>query len=127
MEDVTMNVRGVMRAFPTLMRIGFAEAVAYRAEMFVWILATTMPLVTLAFHMESSLKVMDAWIAATFVFSGYLIPIEIFPGVLRTIADWLPFRYQIGFPVEVAIGAHDRTQALVMLGKQWAFVAGAFV
>lgn len=247
-------MKKVMRAFPTLMRIGFAEAVAYRAELFVWILATTMPLVmlafwtavaheapvgnygearftayflvtfivrqltgswvsweinfeikqgtmamrllrpidpawsyatenvaavplrvvaalpvavimlatvgrsqlthdpaiygafalavlggwaitfltsfaigALAFHMESSLKVMDAWIAATFVFSGYLIPIEIFPSFLRTIADALPFRYQLGFPVELLIGAHDRRSALIMLAKQWAFVVLAFV
>jgi ABC-2 type transport system permease protein len=36
------------RAYPTLLRVGFAEAVAYRAEMLVWMLATTMPLVSLA-------------------------------------------------------------------------------
>jgi ABC-2 type transport system permease protein len=28
-----------------MLRVGFAEAVAYRAEMFVWVLATTMPLI----------------------------------------------------------------------------------
>ena len=37
-----------MRALPTLFRVGFAEAVAYRAEMLVWVLATTMPLIMLA-------------------------------------------------------------------------------
>jgi ABC-2 type transport system permease protein len=36
------------RAYPTLLRIGLAEAVAYRAEFIVWMLATTMPLVMLA-------------------------------------------------------------------------------
>lgn len=36
------------RAYPTLLRVGFAEAVAYRAEMLVWMLTTTMPLVSLA-------------------------------------------------------------------------------
>jgi ABC-2 type transport system permease protein len=36
------------RAYPTLLRIGLAEAVAYRAEFLVWMLATTMPLVMLA-------------------------------------------------------------------------------
>jgi ABC-2 type transport system permease protein len=36
------------RAYPSLLRIGLAEAVAYRAEFFVWLLATTMPLVMLA-------------------------------------------------------------------------------
>jgi ABC-2 type transport system permease protein len=36
------------RAYPTLLRVGFAGAVAYRAEMLVWMLTTTMPLVSLA-------------------------------------------------------------------------------
>jgi ABC-2 type transport system permease protein len=37
-----------VNAFPTLMRIGVAEVVAYRAEFLVWILTTNMPLVMLA-------------------------------------------------------------------------------
>jgi ABC-2 type transport system permease protein len=37
-----------VRAYPTLLKIGFAEAVAYRAEMVVWMLTTSMPLVSLA-------------------------------------------------------------------------------
>jgi len=36
------------KAFPTLLRIGVAEVVAYRAEFLVWILTTNMPLVMLA-------------------------------------------------------------------------------
>ncbi len=43
-----MSVRSTVRALPTLFRVGFAEMVAYRAEMLVWVLATTMPLVMLA-------------------------------------------------------------------------------
>jgi ABC-2 type transport system permease protein len=37
-----------LRALPTLLRIGVAETVAYRAEFLVWILTMTMPLVMLA-------------------------------------------------------------------------------
>lgn len=37
-----------LRAIPTLLRIGVAETVAYRAEFLVWILTTTLPLVMLA-------------------------------------------------------------------------------
>ncbi len=36
------------RALPTLLRIGAAETVAYRAEFLVWMLTSTMPLVNLA-------------------------------------------------------------------------------
>ena len=41
-------MRRVVYAAPTLMRIAFAEMVAYRAEMIIWILSATLPLVMLA-------------------------------------------------------------------------------
>lgn len=37
-----------LRAFPTLLRVGLAGGIAYRAELIVWMLTTTMPLVSLA-------------------------------------------------------------------------------
>jgi viologen exporter family transport system permease protein len=37
----------MLRALPTLLRVGVAETVAYRAEFLVWILTTTLPLVML--------------------------------------------------------------------------------
>jgi ABC-2 type transport system permease protein len=241
-----MSVRSSIRAMPTMLRIGFAEALAYRAEMIVWILSTTMPLVMLALwsavahdqpigrfgakrftayflsmfivrqltgswmswyinlevrsgslalrmlrpvhpllsyamaslaelpvrsllaiplaavllgvfargeitsdpamwtiwvlavaggwaitlmvnfaigclalFIESSAKVMDAWVALFFVFSGYMVPVELFPPWLRGVIDWLPFRYQLGLPVEIMTGMHDRASALGLLGRQW--------
>jgi len=244
-----VSVRNTIRAGPTLFRIGFSEAIAYRAELLVWVLSTTMPLIMLALwsavaqdgpvgrfgqpqfvayflatfvvrqltgawvswemnfevrqgtlamrllrpihplwsyavenlaalpmrllvagpvavialfivgrsqlskdpviwliwcvamlgawlvtflanlivgclalYMESSLKLMDLWLALFFVFSGYLVPVELFPPWLRTIAQWMPFRYQIGFPVELIIGSLDRLAALALLARQWGFV-----
>jgi ABC-2 type transport system permease protein len=245
-----MSLRNTARAFPTLLRVGFVDAVAYRAEMFVWVLATTMPLVMLAlwstvareapigrygeseftayflatfivrqltgswvfyemnfavrngtlamrllrpvhplwayaaealaamplrllvslpvavvalavvgskglthdpalwamwaasvtgswlitllvnlmigcasFFIESSLKLMDAWLVFFFVLSGYIIPIDLFPRPLRGAVEWLPFRFQIGVPVEIMTGALDRAGALALLGGQWLWVA----
>ena len=43
-----MSIRRAIRAYPTLLRIGLSEVVAYRAEFLVWILTTNMPLVMLA-------------------------------------------------------------------------------
>lgn len=43
-----MSARTTLRALPTLLRIGIAETIAYRAEFLVWMLTTTMPLVMLA-------------------------------------------------------------------------------
>jgi ABC-2 type transport system permease protein len=247
-----VSLRNTARAFPTLLRVGFADAVAYRAEMLVWVLATTMPLVMLAlwstvareapighygeaqfvayflatfvvrqitgswvfyemnfdvrsgalamrllrpvhplwayaaenlaampmrfavslpvaivalivvgshgltrdpilwgfwaasivgawlitllvnlavgcaaFFIESSLKLMDAWLVSYFVFSGYMIPIDLFPPTLRATVRWMPFRFQLGFPVEIMTGAHTRAEAFALLGAQWLWVAVA--
>ena len=77
---------------------------------------------SLAFFMESSVKIMEVWLTLFFVFSGYLIPVELFPASIRILGDWLPFRYQIGLPVELLTSAHDRSAALSLLGRQWAWV-----
>jgi viologen exporter family transport system permease protein len=42
-----MSAGRALRALPTLLRIGVAETIAYRAEFLVWILTTTLPLVML--------------------------------------------------------------------------------
>jgi len=78
---------------------------------------------SLAFFMESSVKVMDIWLALYFVLSGYLVPIELFPPAVRAVAGWLPFRHQIGLPVELITSSHDRATALALLGQQWIWVA----
>lgn len=36
-----------LRILPTMIRVGLAEAMAYRAELLIWILSTTMPLIML--------------------------------------------------------------------------------
>jgi len=43
-----VTIRRAIRAYPTLLRVGLSEVVAYRAEFLVWILTTNMPLVMLA-------------------------------------------------------------------------------
>jgi ABC-2 type transport system permease protein len=42
------STRAAMKAMPTLLRVGVAETVAYRAEFVVWMMTTTLPLVMLA-------------------------------------------------------------------------------
>ena len=76
----------------------------------------------LALFVESSTKMMDVWLALYFVFSGYLFPVALFPPAVRRAIDWLPFRYQLGLPVEIMTGRHDFATALAMLGHQWLMV-----
>ncbi len=242
-------MRRAIRAFPTLLRVGFAEAVAYRAEMFVWLLTTTMPLVmlalwtavaregsfggfneedfvayylaalvvrnvtscwvawqmnqeirtgtlslrllrpihpflsyaaehiaaiplraavaipaavimliathgsrvthdpvtivvflfslagawlitffsmvlmgSLAMIIDRSVTIWEVWFGLFAVLSGYLVPIQIMPAWIGKVAAWLPFRYQLGFSVEVMIGMTTRTEALEGLALQYGMV-----
>ncbi len=77
---------------------------------------------SLAFYLESSIKAMDVWLALFFVFSGYLVPVELFPPGARAFVQVLPFRYQVGFPVEVITSAHQLPAALRLLAGQWTWV-----
>jgi viologen exporter family transport system permease protein len=73
---------------------------------------------------ESSLALVDLWLGLFFVFSGYLMPLAFFPGWLRALSWWLPFRYTLAFPVETMLGSDSIGQALRSLGVQWAYIAG---
>ncbi|HSP81820.1 MAG TPA: ABC-2 family transporter protein [Myxococcaceae bacterium] len=245
-----MSLRGTLRALPTMMRVGLSEGIAYRAEMLIWVLSTTMPFImmalwtavareapvkgydsprlvgyflavfvvrqmtgawaawqmnyevkqgtlamrllrpisplwsyatenlgvvpvrlvvvvpvvllavylvgpelavprtgwgwvfflvsllggwlisflanvaigTMSLYMESSTKLMDVWLALFFVASGYLYPVDSMPKGVQVLVNWLPFRYQLGLPVELMTNAHELGAALGLLGRQWLWV-----
>jgi ABC-2 type transport system permease protein len=96
---------------------------------FAWLLSllVSMTIGALAFFIDSSAKVMDAWLAGLFVFSGYLIPLDLFRPRLRALADILPFRYQFGIPVELMIGIHGRAEASALVFRQLLYVTGGAV
>ncbi len=78
---------------------------------------------SLAFFMESSTGVFELWLITFMLLSGYVVPLELFPSWAREIAQVLPFRYTLGFPVEVMTGMLDVPAALSQLAKQWAQAA----
>jgi ABC-2 type transport system permease protein len=79
---------------------------------------------TLSLWWESSVALYDLWLALYTVFSGYVVPLELFPRQLGAIVSWLPFRQQLAFPVENLVGLIGRTQALHNLALQWSYVLG---
>jgi ABC-2 type transport system permease protein len=42
--------------------------------------------------------------ALVFLLAGQVAPVALLPGALQTAAVWLPFRYMVGFPVEILTG-----------------------
>lgn len=78
---------------------------------------------SLAFYLESALGVFDAYFGLFMVFSGYLIPLSLFPNWLTNLNNWLPFRYTIGFPVELASGMLNPDRIGPELAIQWSWAA----
>src|SRR3954463_9843428 len=74
------------------MRIGISEAVAYRAEMFVWVLATTMPFIMLVLWsaVSSSAPVVSnsgrGYTAGTF--TAYFLAVFIVRQLVSSWASW---------------------------------------
>lgn len=87
-----------LRAIPTLLKVGFAEAAAYRTEMIVWVLSTTMPLVMMLLwtSIADVAPVMGqagaSWSSSTFV--GYFLCVFI---VRQLVAAWAA--WEINFEV----------------------------
>src|SRR5262249_53620035 len=76
---------------------------------------------TLGMFVESSLAFFDVWLGLFSVLSGYLVPLELFPGWVHRLTHWLPFRYILGFPVEILTRGLSRAQAAAELAIQWGF------
>lgn len=81
---------------------------------------------SLAMFIESALGVFEIWLGLHFILSGYLVPLELMPTWVAGIAHHLPFRYSLGFSVEVLVGLIDTPRALRELGIQWCYVAALF-
>lgn len=82
----------------------------------------------LSFFLESSLKLMEVWLALFFVSAGYLFPLDVVKvGWVRTLIDALPFRYIIALPAELMTGRLSVDDAWRAILVQYAWGLGALV
>ena len=77
---------------------------------------------TLSLFWESSIALFDLWLGFYTVFSGYMMPLELFPPSMRAVISRLPFRAMLAFPVENMLGLIGRREALSDLALQWSWV-----
>jgi ABC-2 type transport system permease protein len=75
------------------------------------------------FYVESSLSLWQLFFGFFYLLSGYLVPVSLLPGWLRTLAQVLPFRYMLSLPIEVLLGNFDRAAALWQVGVQLSWTA----
>ena len=81
----------------------------------------------LAFWLDQSLGLFNVWFGLWALFSGYLVPVQLFPAGFAEVAHWLPFRALLGIPVEIGAGLLRGRAALEAVGLQgaWLLVAAA--
>ena len=77
---------------------------------------------TLALWIDKSVALFDVYLGVFGVLSGYLSPLSLLPDWADAAASYTPFRYMLAFPVELAIGQLDASEALEQLAAQWIFV-----
>lgn len=102
-----------------------------------WAVAAFVPALVLAFALrfalEWTLAMAAFWttrISAVnnlywYVFAllaGFFAPLSLLPGPLRAIAEWLPFRWVMAFPVELLLGRLRPEEAAVGFAAQLAWI-----
>lgn len=63
------------------------------------------------------------YFVVTLFLSGQAAPLALLPGPVRTLAEWLPFRWFVAFPVELLLGRLSPTDALLGLAAQIGWLA----
>lgn len=79
----------------------------------------------LAFFFTKAIGLFNLYFLLFSLLSGYLMPIEILPGPIRVIAEWLPFRYMISFPIQLLTRSMSTTQLFEQLGMQAAWMVAS--
>ena len=77
----------------------------------------------LGFWITQPSSLHDVWFGIFSLFSGYLVPLDLFPGVIRELLYAMPFRYHMSFSIEILTGRLNLTSMAQGLVLQWIWVA----
>jgi ABC-2 type transport system permease protein len=58
----------------------------------------------LAFWISSATTLNEIWFATSMMLGGIVAPLDLFPEQVRAVANYLPFRFMLSFPVEIVSG-----------------------
>src|SRR5207302_9062638 len=89
--------------------------------MFQWLVGM------LNFWTTRGAAVFDLYMTTELLLSGRLVPLKLMPGWVQTLADFLPFKWTFGFPIESLVGNMSTRSLLFGLGAQVLWIVGGFV
>ena len=142
--DIADNISSKLITLPLMIIIAAGLAAGFHVSLSppLWTIAAFIPALLLAFLVRFLLE----WTLAQAAFwttrvsaanqtyfvlmlflSGQIAPLALLPYPVRVAATILPFRWTVGFPVELLIGRLTPAQALMGLGAQAAWLVIGFL
>jgi ABC-2 type transport system permease protein len=138
-SDISDNLSAKLITLPILLVIAGLLALAFHpsAALTVWAGLAFIPALILAFLVRFLLEwtlalaafwttrvsaINQVYFVLVLFLSGQIAPLTLFPHWIQVAASILPFRWMIGFPVELLLGRLTPLQALEGLGAQVAWV-----
>jgi ABC-2 type transport system permease protein len=80
-----------------------------------------------AFWITQANSLAEAWFLIRALFSGWIVPIDLFPPAITGALIFLPFRYALSFPVEIVLGRLSPDQIASGFAIQFAWVGLFYV
>ncbi len=143
-SDISDNLASKLITLPVLLVIAAILALIFHptASLHAWAVAAFIPALVLAFFVRFLLEwtlalaafwttrvnaINQVYFVLMLFLSGQIAPLTLFPNWLQIVADVLPFRWMIGFPVELLLGRLRLLQALEGLAIQGSWLALSLV
>lgn len=134
-SDIADNISAKLVTLPLMLLIAAGLSVIFRptAGLAVWSTLAFIPAVLFAFIVrfiiDWTVALAAFWTTRTsaiiqmysvlvLFLSGQFAPLTLFPSPIRALADVLPFRWVIGFPVELVLGRLTPIQAVTGIAVQ---------
>ncbi|MEX0649625.1 MAG: ABC-2 family transporter protein [Candidatus Andersenbacteria bacterium] len=102
-----------------------AAASLILAIVLAFVLDITLGLI--AFWLEDAFQIRRYKFMLEYVASGLIIPFAVMPPIARTLFEFLPFRYVLSFPAELALGQAEGARALEGFGIQLTWTIGLLI
>jgi ABC-2 type transport system permease protein len=142
--DIADNVSFKLITFTVMLPIAAGLAIVFQPTLRLvpWAAMAFLPTLILAFIVrflvEWTLAMAAFWttrvsainqmyFVVVLFLSGQVAPLELFPFPIQVVAAILPFRWTIGFPVELLLGRLTPIEALTGLAVQWVWLVLSLV
>ncbi len=138
--DIADNVSSKLVSLPVMLLIAAGLGLIFRptATFQLWAILAFLPALFLAFLVRFLVEwtlaqaafwttrvsaINQVYFVLILFLSGQIAPLSLFPRPIQVLADILPFRWMIGFPVELVLGHLSPIQAVTGLAAQAVWLA----